>query len=185
MIHTAANASAVKCCHMIQDFVEPSLPDPYEIISFCNGLGNVGLNMLGHCAHALMYDGAERGGVTGVSSVDPVRCLRLGTYGLAIDGPFGHLWYKILDRTVEPKNPQVWALKRLRVLAGETWVKLCMTAENWQNWTPANLDVLDRRCALGVPFGVIAILVPGDPGTGRSNFFEVHQLAWCINRHVN
>lgn len=44
--------------------------------------------------------------IGGVSFVDPVRCLRLGTYGLAVDGPFGHLWYKILDRTVEPKNPQ-------------------------------------------------------------------------------
>ena len=43
----------------------------------------------------------------GVSILDPVRCLRLGTYGLAVDGPFGHLWYKILDRTVCPDNPQV------------------------------------------------------------------------------
>lgn len=57
-------------------------------------------------------------GLTGVSFVDPVRCLRLGTYGLAVDGPFGHLWYKILDRTVEPKNPQVWLLKRCE--AGHT-----------------------------------------------------------------
>ena len=35
-----------------------------------------------------------------------LRCLRLGTYGLTLDGPLGHLWYKILDKTVWPDDPQ-------------------------------------------------------------------------------
>ena len=35
-----------------------------------------------------------------------LRCLRLGTYGLTLDGPLGHLWYKILDKTVWPNDPQ-------------------------------------------------------------------------------
>ncbi len=59
-------------------------------------------------AQSLVY--AEAPGFpapAGQTFIDPVRCLRLGTYGLAVDGPFGHLWYKILDRTVEPENPQV------------------------------------------------------------------------------
>lgn len=37
--------------------------------------------------------------------MEPIRCVRLGCYGLFVDGPFGHLWYKILDRSVEPDNP--------------------------------------------------------------------------------
>ena len=34
--------------------------------------------------------------------VDPVRCLRLGTYGLLLDGPLGHMWYRVLDKNVSP-----------------------------------------------------------------------------------
>ena len=34
------------------------------------------------------------------------RTLRLGTYGLTLDGPLGHLWYKVLDKYVEPDNPR-------------------------------------------------------------------------------
>ena len=62
----------------------------------------------------------------GQSFIDPVRCLRLGTYGLAVDGPFGHLWYKILDRTVEPENPQVrGAAAALRLLFPEVLHRRC------------------------------------------------------------
>lgn len=35
-----------------------------------------------------------------------LRCLRLGTYGLTLDGPLGHIWYQILDKTVWPNDPQ-------------------------------------------------------------------------------
>lgn len=32
------------------------------------------------------------------------RCLRLGTYGLFLDGPIGHWWYTVLDANVEPND---------------------------------------------------------------------------------
>ena len=35
-----------------------------------------------------------------------LRCLRLGTYGFVLDGPLGHLWYKLLDANLWPKDPQ-------------------------------------------------------------------------------
>jgi hypothetical protein len=35
----------------------------------------------------------------GVTVLDPFRCLRLGCYGLFVDGPFGHLWYKVRARS--------------------------------------------------------------------------------------
>lgn len=44
--------------------------------------------------------------IGGEGPIEAIRCLRLGTYGLAVDGPLGHLWYKILDRNVCPDNPQ-------------------------------------------------------------------------------
>lgn len=34
------------------------------------------------------------------------RCLRLSTYGLFVDGPGGHVWYKLLDERVLPADPQ-------------------------------------------------------------------------------
>lgn len=40
---------------------------------------------------------------------NPLRCLRLGGYGLTIDGPIGHMWYKLLDRFVYPNDPQCTA----------------------------------------------------------------------------
>ena len=33
------------------------------------------------------------------------RCSRLSLYGLLLDGPVGHAWYKLLDRYVYPENP--------------------------------------------------------------------------------
>ena len=33
------------------------------------------------------------------------RCLRLSLYGLLIDGPIGHQWYKLLDKHVFPRAP--------------------------------------------------------------------------------
>lgn len=33
-----------------------------------------------------------------------LRCLRLGTYGLLLDGPIGHWWYTVLDANVEPDD---------------------------------------------------------------------------------
>lgn len=32
--------------------------------------------------------------------------MRLGAYGLFLDGPVGHAWYKVLDKYVEPDNPR-------------------------------------------------------------------------------
>ena len=37
---------------------------------------------------------------------DPFRALRLSLYGLMVDGPVGHIWYKLLDKTVCPDAPQ-------------------------------------------------------------------------------
>lgn len=39
-------------------------------------------------------------------SYDIFRCLRLGTYGLFLDGPIGHWWYTVLDKYVEPDDPR-------------------------------------------------------------------------------
>jgi protein Mpv17 len=44
--------------------------------------------------------------LTGSTPFNVLRCLRLGTYGLTLDGPVGHLWYKLLDKTVYPDEPQ-------------------------------------------------------------------------------
>jgi hypothetical protein len=33
------------------------------------------------------------------------RCLRLSLYGLLLDGPIGHAWYRLLDSTVHPEAP--------------------------------------------------------------------------------
>lgn len=39
----------------------------------------------------------------GASAVDAARVLRLGSYGLLLDGPVGHLWYKyVLSRRDSP-----------------------------------------------------------------------------------
>ena len=37
---------------------------------------------------------------------DPYRTLRLGLYGLLLDGPIGHFWYKLLDAKVYPNDPK-------------------------------------------------------------------------------
>lgn len=43
--------------------------------------------------------------ITGVGMFNSLRCLRLSLYGLLIDGPVGHLWYRFLDGTVFPEAP--------------------------------------------------------------------------------
>ena len=47
------------------------------------------------------------------------RSLRLGAYGLSIDGPIGHLWYKLLDKYVYPKDPQCTAAVLLKTAADQ------------------------------------------------------------------
>ena len=47
------------------------------------------------------------------------RCLRLGTYGLTIDGPIGHAWYKVLDKYVYPNDPQCNAAVLLKTAADQ------------------------------------------------------------------
>lgn len=37
--------------------------------------------------------------------MDVLRTLRLGAYGLLVDGPVGSLWYEVLERYVWPKEP--------------------------------------------------------------------------------
>lgn len=37
----------------------------------------------------------------GHGNFDPLRMARLGTYGLFLDGPIGHVWYRWLDATVD------------------------------------------------------------------------------------
>ncbi|KAL4452113.1 hypothetical protein ABPG75_007775 [Micractinium tetrahymenae] len=44
-------------------------------------------------------------GVAGAGPYDALRCGRLSLYGLLLDGPVGHLWYKLLDRHVYPEDP--------------------------------------------------------------------------------
>ncbi len=45
--------------------------------------------------------------------------LRLGTYGLLIDGPIGHAWYKFLDRVVLPDKPQSTAAVLIKTAADQ------------------------------------------------------------------
>ena len=47
------------------------------------------------------------------------RCLRLGSYGLTIDGPIGHAWYKLLDKYVYPNDPQCNAAVLLKTAADQ------------------------------------------------------------------
>ena len=49
----------------------------------------------------------------------PLRMLRLGTYGLLIDGPIGHAWYKFLDRVVYPDKPQSTAAVLIKTAADQ------------------------------------------------------------------
>ncbi|PSC71174.1 hypothetical protein C2E20_5468 [Micractinium conductrix] len=44
-------------------------------------------------------------GVAGGGSYDVLRCGRLSLYGLLLDGPVGHAWYKLLDKHVYPEAP--------------------------------------------------------------------------------
>lgn len=37
----------------------------------------------------------------GNGTIDPLRMARLGIYGLTLDGPVGHMWYRWLDTTVD------------------------------------------------------------------------------------
>lgn len=39
------------------------------------------------------------------AALDLMRILRLGAYGLLLDGPVGSLWYDLLERTVLPEDP--------------------------------------------------------------------------------
>ncbi|KAK9828257.1 hypothetical protein WJX74_005793 [Apatococcus lobatus] len=48
-----------------------------------------------------------------------LRMLRLGTYGLLIDGPIGHAWYKFLDRVVYPDKPQSTAAVLIKTAADQ------------------------------------------------------------------
>ena len=47
------------------------------------------------------------------------RCLRLGSYGLTVDGPIGHAWYKLLDKYVYPNDPQCNAAVLLKTAADQ------------------------------------------------------------------
>lgn len=47
------------------------------------------------------------------------RSLRLGSYGLTIDGPIGHAWYKFLDKHVYPDNPQCTAAVLIKTAADQ------------------------------------------------------------------
>ncbi|KAK9832477.1 hypothetical protein WJX81_000068 [Elliptochloris bilobata] len=69
------------------------------------------------------------------------RCLRLGMYGLLIDGPVGHWWYKLLDRKVMADNPQ--SLKAV----------LAKTAADQVVWAPVMTLVyfVFLRCVEGHP----------------------------------
>lgn len=47
------------------------------------------------------------------------RCLRLGGYGLTVDGPIGHMWYKLLDKFVYPNDPQCMPAVLLKTAADQ------------------------------------------------------------------
>ena len=47
------------------------------------------------------------------------RSLRLGSYGLTIDGPIGHAWYKFLDKHVYPNDPQCTAAVLIKTAADQ------------------------------------------------------------------
>ena len=45
--------------------------------------------------------------------------MRLGSYGLTIDGPIGHAWYKFLDKYVYPNDPQCTAAVLIKTAADQ------------------------------------------------------------------
>ena len=43
----------------------------------------------------------------------------MGSYGLTIDGPIGHAWYKFLDKHVYPNEPQCTAAVLIKTAADQ------------------------------------------------------------------
>ncbi|KAK9806843.1 hypothetical protein WJX72_004676 [[Myrmecia] bisecta] len=47
------------------------------------------------------------------------RTLRLGCYGVTLDGPLGHFWYKLLDRYVYPNDQKCTAAVLIKTAADQ------------------------------------------------------------------
>jgi hypothetical protein len=54
-----------------------------------------------------------------IQSILGDRCLHLGLYGLMLDGPIGHLWYKLLDSKVHPDKPKSTAAVLIKTAADQ------------------------------------------------------------------
>eukprot|EP00887_Chlorella_sp_A99_P007656 scaffold20.g7656.t1 len=63
----------------------------------------------------------------GAGLYDPWRGVRLSMYGLLIDGPVGHAWYKLLDKHIEPDNPRGTKAVLIKTLLDQTIWALPMT----------------------------------------------------------
>jgi hypothetical protein len=62
--------------------------------------------------------------------LDVYRCLRLGSYGLVLDGPVQHFWYRFLDRVVWPEDST--SMKAI----------LTKTAADQLLWSPVSVAVV-------------------------------------------
>lgn len=97
------------------------------------------------------------------------RCLRLALYGLCLDGPLGHAWYRLLDRAVLPEAPT------------STPAVLAKTAADQLVWGPAMcclffafLKTLEGHPELALP----TIQV----GRGPRGFKKTEEMAGGLGR---
>lgn len=68
--------------------------------------------------------------------VDAARVLRLGLYGLCVDGPLGAAWYDWLEANVSPDSPRSTravllktALDQVRTFGGSFWPAVFMGSQ--------------------------------------------------------
>ncbi len=57
----------------------------------------------------------------------PCRFLRLSLYGLLLDGPVGHTWYRLLDERVHPEAPASDRAVLLKTTADQVFWAPAMT----------------------------------------------------------
>lgn len=103
-------------------------------------------------------------------ALDTLRILRLGAYGLFIDGPVGSLWYEVLEKYICPDDPtsnQAVALK---------------TAADQVIWAPAMTVIFFAVVKLleGHPEGIVPTVLEKTMPTVVANYM-VWPLAHVIN----
>jgi protein Mpv17 len=101
---------------------------------------------------------------------NPARTMRLGTYGLMLDGPVGHAWYRLIDRTVLPDKPT------------STPAVLAKTAADQLLWAPAMTCVFFTfiRCLEGRPELIVSTIQAKLGPTIFANY-----LCWPLAHVIN